>query len=517
MPDNAVSSLSPPSSEDQRIAAGHFEYAHRAAVGGNHDMAIRMLRISCRLVPGNLAYRQALRKAEKTKYKDNRRGSFLAPLTSSLSRFRLWRASKNENHLRVLDLGEALLARNPWDKTAHLLMAQAAAALQMPAVAIWLLHEIRQVNTTDAQVNRALARLLEHQGYFTQAMHLWELVRRKIPTDAEAQSKAKQMAVSETIARGGYEEILGIEGAAGQAEKNPGDGTGDKMPRLATGSSDKMARVQAAPSGDKTGDRLQALSGEANKPRAGKDRLNQEGSLRARLATEPGNVDVYLQLANLLRRQGQPEETRAILRQGLEATNQAFELTAALADLEIEPLRRALEETEEQIRTQPGDDKLARTREKILKKINTHELALYRQKADRDSGDRGHRLQLGIRLFRAGQVEEAITELQTARSDGRLQWQAQLYLGHCFKVRGNWPLARRNYDEALKGIPASEANQRKDLLFEMAQGYAEASDLERAVELALDLADLDYGYRGIGQLLEQWQGQVQKASAARRS
>ena len=57
--------LPPPSNEDLRIAARQFEYANRASVGGNHDIAIRCLQDSCRLAPGNLSYRQTLRKVEK--------------------------------------------------------------------------------------------------------------------------------------------------------------------------------------------------------------------------------------------------------------------------------------------------------------------------------------------------------------------------------------------------------------------------------------------------------------------
>jgi tetratricopeptide (TPR) repeat protein len=115
-----------------------------------------------------------------------------------------------------------------------------------------------------------------------------------------------------------------------------------------------------------------------------------------------------------------------------------------------------------------------------------------------------------VRLWRAGHAEEAIRELQAARSEGRLQWQAMYYLGHCFKSRQNWPLARRNFEESLKLLPESEVAHKKELLFELASGHAEVREFERAVELALDLADLDYAYRGIGRLLEEWQEQGKK-------
>ncbi len=44
----------------------------------------------------------------------------------------------------------------------------------------------------------------------------------------------------------------------------------------------------------------------------------------------------------------------------------------------------------------------------------------------------------------------------------------------------------------------------------MAQGFAEAGDLGRAVELGYELANMDFTFRNIGRLLEEWQTRVQQ-------
>jgi tetratricopeptide (TPR) repeat protein len=470
MADKDASRLLPtPSSEDLRIANGHFEYANRAVAGGNFDIAIGLLRTCCRLVPGHLPYRQALRKAEKNKFKNNHKGSALAPLTTSLSRLKLWRARQGKNYGKVLEHGEAILARNPWDKAAHLHMAEAAMALQLPVVAIWILQEVREKNANDVDINRALARLLEREGHYNQAIHLWELVRKVLPTDAEAQEKTRQLAVSETLVRGGFEA--------------PGD--------PATPSTSKLNTTPIP---------------QTRKFNPQEQRKQQElQTLRARLESDPARVESYLQLATYLRRQGQIDEARAALQQGLEATNQAVELTLALADLEIDPYRRAVAKIDEELRAQPDNTDLVSKRKKIEKKLNSLEIDFYRQKAEHDSADKSHHFELGVRLWRAGQIDEAIRELQVARADARLHWQALMYLGHCFQGRDNWQLARRNFEEALKNMPDGEQALRKEVLFQLAQGHANAGELERAIELALDLADLDYSYRDIGLRLDEWQ------------
>ena len=49
------------------------------------------------------------------------------------------------------------------------------------------------------------------------------------------------------------------------------------------------------------------------------------------------------------------------------------------------------------------------------------------------------------------------------------------------------------------------------LLFQLARGCADAGDLARAVELGMELANRDFGYKDIGQLLDDWQARAPKA------
>jgi tetratricopeptide (TPR) repeat protein len=226
------------------------------------------------------------------------------------------------------------------------------------------------------------------------------------------------------------------------------------------------------------------------------------------LTDDPNNVRIYLQLASLYRRAGQLEQAKAVLVKGLAQTSNAFEVSAELADLDIEPFRRNLALADEKSRAQPGDPALKKTRARLRKEINARELELFRQKADRFPAEPGLRFELGLRLLRAGLVDEAITALQSARADGRYRWQSAYYLGQCFKERNNWRLARRNFEEALQEMPPSEGAARKDALFLLAAGCADAGDLAHAIELGFELANLDFAFRDIGRLLDDWQAQL---------
>ncbi len=143
--------------------------------------------------------------------------------------------------------------------------------------------------------------------------------------------------------------------------------------------------------------------------------------------------------------------------------------------------------------------------------MNSREIDLYRVKADRSPNELGHRIELGSRLLKADRVDEAIAELQLARRDDRLKWKAALYLGLCFKKRNNWRLAQRNFEEGLARVPDTEEAVKKELLYQLASGAAESGDLQRAIDLGHELANLDFAFKNIGKLLDEWHDRLQSA------
>src|SRR5438552_12829323 len=93
---DAPSSLPPPSPEHRRIAAEQFERARQVLTSGsNHDYAIQLLLACCKLDPANLIYRKELRRTQKSRFKNNLRGSRLAFLTTAGHRAKLKKDRKS--------------------------------------------------------------------------------------------------------------------------------------------------------------------------------------------------------------------------------------------------------------------------------------------------------------------------------------------------------------------------------------------------------------------------------------
>ena len=301
--------LPPVSAESRRIAAERFDRANQVAASGNFDYAIQLLLTCCKLDPANFLFRQTLRRTQKAKYKNNLRGSRLAFLTTIRLRTRLKAAKRAGDYLKVLEYGEQLLSKNPWDLGAQMDMAEAADALGLLDHAVFMLDQARQKDPKDATLNRALARLFEKRGNYAQAIALWQLVKEVDPRDVEAAHKAKDLAASETIARGRYE---------GPSGEKPALGNG---PPLSAGAKTVPAAAQA-----KTEPAPEPV-----------DRVSREAApILARLDTNPTDPHLYLQLAAVYRRGNQPERARAALEQGLGPTGNDFRLTLELTEMDLD-------------------------------------------------------------------------------------------------------------------------------------------------------------------------------------
>src|SRR5262249_35295866 len=270
-----------------------------------------LLLTCCKLDPASLLYRRTLRQTEKTKYHNNLRGSRLAFLTTSAGKARVKAAMHARDYLKVLEYGEDVLVRNPWDTGVQLAMAAAAEKLDLLDLAVWMLDQARQKNPKDVTVNRAMARLLEKRGNFSQAMIIWEMIRSVAPKDQEAREKAKDLAASATIARGHYEAV--VEGSAPACEMEAEDDDADQ----------ESPKVETPRPISPAAERLAA----------------EAARLRGQIEKDPTSAPVYLNLAALYRRNGRFEEARAVLEEGLGPTGRHFDLTTELTELAIEPFR----------------------------------------------------------------------------------------------------------------------------------------------------------------------------------
>jgi serine/threonine protein kinase len=192
----------------QKVALGQFERANQAIAGHNYDYAIHLLLSCCKLDPANLVYRQFLRRLERSLFQNHLRSTRFAWWTTLPAKILLASAWKGKNYLRVIEYGERVLVRNPWDIRVQMTMAEAAEALDLPNLALWLLEQAWQKETHTLALSRALAGMYEKRGHLPQAIALWKLMLRENPQDGEAQWQLQNLGARETLMRGQYEAIV---------------------------------------------------------------------------------------------------------------------------------------------------------------------------------------------------------------------------------------------------------------------------------------------------------------------
>jgi tetratricopeptide (TPR) repeat protein len=192
------------SAEHRLAAAGQFERAREVLATGNEEYGVKLLLSCCKLDPTNLLYRRTLRQVERGSDKRGWLGRLVRSLGTLVTRAQLKAALRMGEYLKVLEYGEQVLLRRPDDVPTHLDMAAAADQLDLEALAVWVLEEARERVPDNTAVQRGLAQWYERQNRFAEAIALWERVRKAEPHDPEVQHKIKNLAASDTIARGNY-------------------------------------------------------------------------------------------------------------------------------------------------------------------------------------------------------------------------------------------------------------------------------------------------------------------------
>jgi serine/threonine protein kinase len=172
------------SAEQHQAAASQFERAREILVSGAPEKryAYDLLLSCCKLDPTIIDYRRKLRH-------EMRRRQGMAPPTASDAGPRLLAARRAGDHRKVLEYGEEFLIQSPEDIATHLDMAEAAAALGLPALQIWLLEQACKQDPRNPEPLRRLARAYERQKDLGQAIAAWRAVRKLRPDDVHAAGK----------------------------------------------------------------------------------------------------------------------------------------------------------------------------------------------------------------------------------------------------------------------------------------------------------------------------------------
>jgi tetratricopeptide (TPR) repeat protein len=446
-----------------------FEHAQRCVEKGDHDYANKLL-IECVVEdPANIVYLQSFLGNLQQKYGDNKKGAKFAGLKLKSRRSHLTRAAGKGDWPTALQEGCAALALNPWDIPTLVAMAEACDELSIDECQLYYLRWAMDADPKDVNVNHHAALTLQRRGQFDQAIACWRRVEQAKPRDEEALQAISRLSVEKTIHEGGYD------------------------PELLRGDLSGVTKAKTS---------VARLAKGAEAPGLECDQSTATERLQTAIATDPTNIDNYLQLADKLIHDGKLDEADSLLQRGRNVSGGGhLGVLERLEDVQVRRAHRQLAIAEQRHAHEPTEE----MRQQVInfrKLANQVELEIYAAKADRDPGNVRLKYELGLRLKRAGKTKDAITTLQAARGDTKHKVQALVELGECFQKIEQYKLALNHYEQAIEACEQPDSEVRRLALYRAGVLATGLRELDRAERHLTELAGLDFGYRDVSDRLD---------------
>ncbi|NOX56042.1 MAG: tetratricopeptide repeat protein, partial [Planctomycetes bacterium] len=296
--------------DKKKIAADCWRKGSEAMARENWDYAIDMFSKAVAFVPENLMYRQTLRGGEYRKYNNNKTGAKMAGMKLMGIRGRIKKAKMQKDWEAVERAAEDGLKINPWDAQLNADLGEAAKNLGYGEVAVFAYQCALKEDPDNKAYNRAYAEILENRGEYQQALKIWGHLMKLDPHDSEARMKYNELQASAVLDRGGYEKAESAKDTLAEQ---------------------KLAKQIGL---DK--------SGEAIGPG-----MSVEADLQRAIRKEPDNPDPYVKLAQHYRSERKLEEALELLRKAAEVSGGESGIVEQAEDVELELMRKNVEEAKQ--------------------------------------------------------------------------------------------------------------------------------------------------------------------------
>src|SRR4029077_9765691 len=186
-------------SERQR---SHWLKAVAAIELRNFSYAISLLQGILKEEPQFLTGRQLLRRTETTKQKAAKKSFFnisIAPIAVMKAQREV---KKDPKH--ALEMIEKVLAEEPYNRQANLVLKEAAVASGWPETGVFALQTLLEESPRDVKVLHELGRLYHEMGDHENEVEVYNQITAINPLDAQALRLGKDASARASMKRGGW-------------------------------------------------------------------------------------------------------------------------------------------------------------------------------------------------------------------------------------------------------------------------------------------------------------------------
>ena len=435
----------------------------------NFDYAIDLYNQILAKEPGLYECRKVLRTAQARKAGTGG-GFFKKMLSSAGSSPQVARGhmALSKDPGEALRIAEQILNGDPTNSGAHKLVVEAATALELPKTAVMSLEILASNSPKDRDVAIKFANALADAGQVGKAEKILADLYRSFPTDNELAVALKDLSARKTLDEGGYEALA--------------DGSGSYRDILKD--KDEAVSLEQQNRQVKTEDVAERLIGE----------------YEARLKTEPQNLKLMRQLAELYTQKKQFDKALSYYEQ-IKAGGASGDSTL---DRNIaETMARKFDDQIARLDSSTPDyaDKLA----KLQAEKQAYQLAECQKRVERFPTDLQIRFELGQHYFQMGKITEAMKEFQKAQGNPHRRIQAMSYLGQCFARRGINDLAASTFQDAIKEKVVFD-DEKKELVYLLGCVYEKMAKREDAIAQFKLIYAVDVGYKDVAEKIDAFYG-----------
>jgi tetratricopeptide (TPR) repeat protein len=426
----------------------------------NFDYAIDLFMQVLKNSPNCVDCRKALRQAQIGKagaktglFKRVLSGASTAPLVAR------GMATRN-NPTEAMLIAEQILNADAGSSAGHKLAAEAALALEMPRTAVLSLEVLARNNPKDKETVIQLGTALADIGDVVRAERTLVELQRQLPNDPEVNQALKNLSARRTLNEGGYDK-------AEEANSSFRDMLKDKAEAVKLEQESRVVRDE---------DTAERLIREYETRLTGPDR---------------GNARVMRALAELYTQKKRFDDARKVYDQ-LKATDTGSDptLDKAISETHVKKLDHEmsqLDATAEDFEVRQAD---------LTAQKQALQLDECRKRVEKYPTDLAFRFELGVLLFKAGKISEAIQEFQKAQNNQHKRLAAMSYLAQCFASRKMYDMAQRKLQDALKEKLVFD-EEKKELLYNLGCVLENMNKREEAIEQFKQIYEADIGYRDV--------------------
>lgn len=436
-----------------------YEKGVSAMQKSNFDYAVALFGQVVRLEPQFFDARQALRAAQHKRAAGRRSGGLFRRFLGSANSLTKGQLALRNNPAEALNIAEEALNDDPGNEAAHILLADAALALDLPRTAALSLEIAFKNKPKDRKLGVKLAEALSTIGQRDRAERILRDMLESDPHDAELNERLKNLLARRTLSEGGYEAVA--------------DGSGSYRDLIKD--KDEAVRLEQESRLVKDADHISSLL------------INNESLLEK----DPDNVRLLRETADLNFKKGNFERAIEILRHVIQVTGFPDPVVVgAIRDAELGRFDRQIAAID------PAALDAEAQRAALVDARTTFLIEEARSRAEANPTDLYIRFELGDLYLNAGRISEAIAELQKAQNNPNRRVPAMARLSQCFARRGMHDLAARKLQEALREKLIFD-DEKKDLIYQLGSVFEKMGRKEDAIAQFKEIYEIDISYRDV--------------------